>query len=110
MRFGALLRELREQRDVSMASVAREVGVGEAYYGEVERGTRRPMADYRTVKAACFLEVDPMPLLVAAGRDRGTFTVPVTSDERDELAAAIAIRWVRMAPAQVAQIRKVLGL
>jgi transcriptional regulator with XRE-family HTH domain len=64
--FGNLLRALRAQRGLRLQDLADKTGLTHVTVGDWERGKRNPKrANVEAIAAA--LEVDPEPLLLAAG-------------------------------------------
>ena len=67
-RFGALVRRLREERDIGLRPFARMIGVSATYLSKIERDELPPPAEERVKEIARLLERDPDELLALAGR------------------------------------------
>lgn len=68
--FGALLKKLRDEANLSQPQLAERASLSKGYIGGIEAGLRgqRPSRD-TIIAIARALEVPPLRLLVAAGRD-----------------------------------------
>lgn len=109
-KFGALLREVREQRDVSMGALARFLTVSVPYLSDVERGFRPPLVDDKIIRAASFLNTQPDALLKAAGEARGAFQLDAehASAPARQVGAMLARQWPDISEAKLEKIRRVL--
>ena len=69
--FSAKLKELREKANLSQPQLAERTGLSKGYIGGMETGDRgkRPSRDV-VLSIARALDVEPLELLVAAGRDQ----------------------------------------
>ena len=68
--FATVLKRLREEANLSQGQLAERAGFSKAYVGGIEAGLRsqRPPRD-AIISLARALDVPPLELLVAAGRD-----------------------------------------
>ncbi|MGV3723958.1 MAG: helix-turn-helix domain-containing protein [Actinomycetota bacterium] len=66
--FGRKLRQLREDRDLTLRQVSKLVGLSPTYLSQVERGEALPPAEDKVIALAGLLEQDPDELLALAGR------------------------------------------
>src|SRR5215213_2997405 len=67
-RFGALVRRLREERDIGLRPFARMIGVSATYLSKIERDELPPPAEERVKEIARRLDRDPDELLALAGK------------------------------------------
>jgi transcriptional regulator with XRE-family HTH domain len=68
MTFGKRLRKLREERNLSIASFAKRVGMSPTYLAPIERDVFPPPAEPKVVRLAKALDQDPDEFLALAGR------------------------------------------
>src|SRR3954467_10312718 len=66
--FGATVRELREEKRISLRQFARMVGVSATYLSKIERDELPPPAEPRVKEIARLLDQDPDELLALAGK------------------------------------------
>ncbi len=94
MKFGKTIRKLREERNISIAELARKVGMSPTYLAPIERDVFPPPAEDKVKRIAKALGQDPDEFLALAGR-----------------VAADLHRIIRKQPAQTARLlRAVNGL
>lgn len=67
-KFGEVIREAREAREIGLREMAQKIGVSAAYLSRVERGVVPPPVEGRIRVIARILERDPDELLALAGR------------------------------------------
>jgi HTH-type transcriptional regulator, competence development regulator len=67
-RFGAVVRERREERKISLRRFAEMLGVSPTYLSKVERDDFDPPTPERVLKIALLLDLDPDVLLALANR------------------------------------------
>lgn len=72
--FGSLARNLREQKQLPLRTVAAFLDIDQAILSKIERGQRKPTRDL-VVKIAGFFEVDESGLLVAWLADKVVYAV-----------------------------------
>ena len=84
-KFGMMLRELRVQRNVNLRDLSAHLSVSIPYLSDVEVGRRDPLSDARIHEVADFLDADPLPLLVAASRERGRVTIDVSDQDENSV-------------------------
>lgn len=89
--YGALLRQVRGKSGKSMGALARHLGLSTPYLSDVELGHSAPLTSSYTLKAAKFLGVDAIPLLVAANRSRDAIEFK-TPSSKTALRAVAAIQ------------------
>jgi transcriptional regulator with XRE-family HTH domain len=79
--FGARVRQLRRQRGLTQAQVARRLPMSGANLSRIELGAQGPPSEDLVLAIAKALDTDPSPLLRAAGRtySRTTFEERVLS-------------------------------
>lgn len=108
--FGALLRSLRETQGARMSALARHLDVSPAYLSDVEQGRRAPLAREKIIKAATFLNVDPLPLITASLEWSGEFTLSVQrgSKRAREVGASLAFCWENLSENDLEAIAKIL--
>ena len=68
MKFGRTVRRLREKRRISIAQLARKVGMSPTYLAPIEREVFPPPAENKVVKIAKALDQDSDEFLAIAGR------------------------------------------
>lgn len=68
MKFGKTVRKLREEKQISIAQLARRVGMSPTYLAPIERDVFPPPAEQKVVKIAKALDQDADELLALAGR------------------------------------------
>jgi transcriptional regulator with XRE-family HTH domain len=68
MKFGRMLRKLREEKNVSIAKFAKRVGISPTYLAPIERDVFPPPAESKVVRIAKALDQDPDEFLALAGR------------------------------------------
>jgi transcriptional regulator with XRE-family HTH domain len=95
MNFGETVRSVREEKGLSLTSLAKNLGVTKVYVSDVERGRRAPFNLTRIMQVSEFLGCDPFDLYVLAVRSRGHVVLPTAdiSDEHNRLAAVLSYNW-----------------
>jgi len=68
--FGQALRSLRESKNISLRSFAKQMGWSAAYQSDVELGRRGPLQEKRVRQAAAILGADPDKLWLVAVKGR----------------------------------------
>lgn len=68
MKFGRTVRKLREEKQISIAQLARRVGMSPTYLAPIERDVFPPPAESKVVKIAKALDQDSDEFLALAGR------------------------------------------
>jgi len=68
MKFGRTVRKLREGKNISIAQLARQVGMSPTYLAPIERDVFPPPAEQKVVRIAKALGQDPDEFLALAGR------------------------------------------
>lgn len=68
MRFGKTVRKLREEKQISIAQLAKRVGMSPTYLAPIERDVFPPPAESKVVKIAKALDQDSDEFLALAGR------------------------------------------
>jgi transcriptional regulator with XRE-family HTH domain len=68
MKFGKMMRKLREEKHMSIAKFARSVGMSPTYLAPIERDVFPPPAESKVVRIARALGQDPDEFLALAGR------------------------------------------
>jgi transcriptional regulator with XRE-family HTH domain len=68
MKFGKMMRKLREEKHISIAKFARSVGMSPTYLAPIERDVFPPPAESKVVRIARALGQDPDEFLALAGR------------------------------------------
>ncbi len=110
MHFGPALRRTRQLAGVSGYALAKYLGLTKHRLYGVETRDPRPFAAERIESIASFLEVDPVPLLHAAAKDRGHAAIPVKDETpRDRLAVLLARAWGSLSEEQVRSIEAIVG-
>ena len=66
--FGAIIRGLREDRQIGLRQFARMLGMSATYLSKIEREELPPPAEERVKEIARLLERDPDELLALAGK------------------------------------------
>ncbi len=87
MKFGRTIRKLREARNISIAQLAKKVGMSPTYLAPIERDVFPPPSEDKVVRIAKALNQDSDEFLALAGR--------VSSDLR---------RIIRKNPSQTARL------
>ena len=110
MHFGPALRRARQLSGVSGYALAKYLGLTKHRLYGVETRDPRPFDDTRIETIAAHLEVDPVPLLLAAARDRGHVFIVVTGETaRDRLAVHLRRAWGALSEEQVQAIGAIVG-
>jgi transcriptional regulator with XRE-family HTH domain len=68
MKFGRTVRKLREEKQISIAQLAKKVGMSPTYLAPIERDVFPPPAESKVVKIAKALDQDADEFLALAGR------------------------------------------
>lgn len=68
MRFGKTVRKLREEKQISIAQLAKRAGMSPTYLAPIERDVFPPPAESKVVKIAKALDQDSDEFLALAGR------------------------------------------
>ena len=68
MKFGKMMRKLREEKHISIAKFAKSVGMSATYLAPIERDVFPPPAESKVVRIARALGQDPDEFLALAGR------------------------------------------
>jgi transcriptional regulator with XRE-family HTH domain len=86
---------LREEKGVKLRELSKQLDVSLPYLSDVERGERDPLSNSRILRVALFLNVDPMPLLAVATkeRERVVLDVPKGDDLRIQAAMMLSLWW-----------------
>jgi transcriptional regulator with XRE-family HTH domain len=106
--FGALFREIREDLGLSMGQVARHLGVTVTYVSDVELGKRTPFTNERILQACRLMNVNPAPLIAAAGKCRGFFEIKPTTQRHLEVGAALARKFENLSVNQLDRIDSIV--
>jgi transcriptional regulator with XRE-family HTH domain len=77
--YGDHVRIIRQSNGMSLREVAERLGVSHVYLSEVERGTRCPMVQEKTIRLAGIIGTDVDRLIALAASVRG-FTFDVRPD------------------------------
>lgn len=77
--YGSMLCTARRFAKLTLREASDPLGIALSYLSDVERGCRAPFSTSRTLVLAHLYGVDPLPLLIAAARERGY--VEVTGDD-----------------------------
>lgn len=108
MKFGQLLRQLREKAGMSCTALAHELKVSVTYVSDVERGTRPPFTATKVLQTAEALKLDPMPLLCAAAKHSGAFTLDFRGEPLDdETAAYLCSAWGYLTETELETINRI---
>lgn len=112
--FGALLRRLREEAQVTLGALARALEVSTPYLSDVERGNRSPLSERNLREAARVLRLTPGQqdeLLSEAAACRGFFELGSSdlSPAKQRLGAALARGWAEFDDHRVERLWKALG-
>jgi HTH-type transcriptional regulator, competence development regulator len=67
-KFGARIRQEREERRIGLREMAKKIGVSPTYMSKIERDEFSPPAEDKVLKIADILEIDRDILLALAGR------------------------------------------
>jgi hypothetical protein len=89
MKFGRMLRKLREEKNISIARFAKSVGMSPTYLAPIERDVFPPPAESKVVRIARALDQDPDEFLALAGRIQRCETHHLPSPAGGELLRAI---------------------
>lgn len=112
--FGQLLRSLRQERRLTMSSVARAIRVSVVYYRDVERGTRRPFSsikiDFATLATTLGTNEDDLRRAAAEARGQIELDLRGTTPDVQKLAVLFAhcISKRRLAKATIEQLRQAM--
>lgn len=99
--FGDLVRRIRTEAEISLRTVAKELGWTPAYVSDIERGKRPAPNAEAARKWAAILKADPDLLEEAALWDRGVVKFPVDPDtDKGQALAMLARSWADLTPEQ----------
>lgn len=110
MSFGAFIRECRETRCLPMKTLADGIGVSVAYWSDMERGHRAPLAFEHFPQLAEMLDMRLGTLIDAALSDRKDWGRVPLPDHVLGLVRDIIAESDKLKPGQVAAARDILGL
>lgn len=68
MKFGRSVRRLREEKNISIAQLAKKVGMSPTYLAPIERDVFPPPAEEKVIRIARALNQNPDEFLALAGR------------------------------------------
>lgn len=88
--FGTLLWQERRKAKKNLIHVANAIGCTTSFVSDVENGRRKPFDKIQIEAVARLLEIDPMPMIAAAARERNAVTITSSRDDVWELAAGLA--------------------
>jgi transcriptional regulator with XRE-family HTH domain len=97
--FGRLLRDLREEAEYRLTTLALDLRVSPTYLSDVELGRRPPLIPERIAEAGNLMKLPREQieaLQVAAGVSRGGFSLVARSVEANQVAALLAGIWSRL--------------
>jgi len=108
--FGSRLRELREEKDVSMRSLARHMGWSSAYMADIEHSRRKPPSPEKINNMASFLEVDAKELLELAESEARKVEIRLDRDRphRTKIAVALARSWEELSDEDLEEVNAIL--
>lgn len=110
--FARQLKSARKSAGITQYAAAQHVQITQTYYADVENGKRNPLDPERIRVLAQYFETEALPLIIAAGRERGRFELPVSQDNDDArclAAATLSERWRTLPNKTIKQILSVLG-
>lgn len=87
--FGIALKKARERKGVTLAALAKHLGVSGPYLHDVEAGRRSPLTDERAALAAELLESSYLTTLAATGRKKLDLS-DLTSRQRVDVVTLVA--------------------
>lgn len=109
-RFGNAARSARVEQEISLKTVADELGFTAAYISDIERGNRNPPSPEKLRIWAKIIQADPDQFIRLAELDRPSVELSMDGDiSRGELALSLARAWTSLTKAEEAQIRSVLA-
>ena len=103
-KFGATIRALREERQISLRKFAEQVGVSPTYQSKVEREEFPPPGEATVKKIAALLQQDEDFLLGLAGKVASD--LPEIVQERPQLMATFLRTAGKLSDAQVEKLLK----
>jgi len=107
--FGSLLRKARQEKGMTVRSFADAIGYSAPYVSDVENGNRLPFVDAILPKIAELLELNLEMLQTTASASRqGGFLLPIASERHNEAAALLSKHWLKLKPAQLNSILRLL--
>lgn len=107
--FGEVFREARQRASKTLGEVARYLGVSISFVSDVEHSRRNPFKREQLIAAAGLFGVDPLTLIDAATKERGSMTVAPRDASRLDIVASLARSIDELTPDQLAKIREALG-
>lgn len=108
--FGKALRTARREKDLTLSTVAKHLGVSTAYVSAVERGRRAPFTPdkMRLLSGLFRSELPGLAKLAAASREHFQLSSGAPGTIRSETAAALARGWDDLGDTQLTALRQLL--
>jgi len=110
-KFGTVLRELRESREMTMGELSRLLKVNVTYLSDIEHGRRGPFNKTRIELAARVLGVPADDLLEAAAESRGAFELDAkeVGPVARRVGASLMRGWPDLTDGELTEIEKIVG-
>lgn len=109
--FGALIRQRRKEKELTLGTVAEALGLSTTFFSEVERGEKPPLQEAYLPELARVLELSIEELRDAARDSRQQFRLDArgVSPTHREFAASLERRWTTLTEAEIQEMSTILG-
>ena len=109
--FGALLRQRRKEKELTLGTVADALGLSVTFLSEVERGEKPPLQDAYLVILSELLDLNLQDLQNAARDSRSQFRLDArhVGEAHRDFAAALERRWTTLSEAEIREMSNILG-
>lgn len=112
MKYGELLKRARDGAGRGLREAARDLSMSASYLSKVESSDTDPMTGRRTIDAARYYGVDPIPLLMAMHVERTEVRLRINGDtlQARRFAAILDMRWTErdLTAAKIRAMLKIL--
>lgn len=108
--FGALIRQRRKEKELTLGRVAEALGLSVTFFSEVERGEKPPLQEAYLPELARVLALSVEELRDAARDSRQQFRLDAgVSPAHRNFASALERRWTTLTEAEIREMSTVLG-
>lgn len=109
--FGALIRQRRKEKELTLGTVAEALGLSITFFSEVERGEKPPLQEGYLSDLARVLDLPVGELRDAARDSRQQFRLDArgVSPTHRDFAASLERRWTTLTEAEIQEMSTILG-